>query len=194
MADKEVLDLPADFDQLLRQELSVEPSAAFAARVRARVTGPQYAPWWRARWIPAIGSFATVASIALAVTLPAITRWTAAPSPPPAPAVRLPSIQHPTLSPAMEAQGTAPAPHARRSVALVNVSGLPEVIVDGRQRAALATLFRMMEQGRVSGDSFAATVPVSMEPIAEQVGAIIIAPVFVSAMPPGGVLPYENQR
>ena len=94
----------------------------------------------------------------------------------------------------MEAQGTAPAPHARRSVALVNVSGLPEVIVDGRQRAALATLFRMMEQGRVSGDSFAATVPVSMEPIAEQVGAIIIAPVFVSAMPPGGVLPYENQR
>ena len=73
-------------------------------------------------------------------------------------------------------------------------SGVPEVIVDRRQQAALSTLFRMMEQGRVSGNSFATTVPVSLEPIVDHIGDITVSPVVVSAMPPRGVLPGSNER
>jgi hypothetical protein len=71
---------------------------------------------------------------------------------------------------------------------------MPAVIIDRRQRAALTTLFRMLELGRVSSESFAATVPVSLEPIAEQVPAITVEPVVVSAMPSGGVLPHDSER
>ena len=94
------------------------------------------------------------------------------------------TVQSTTTRRATPRNRTTPAP----------ATDLPVVIVDGRQREALSTLFRMMDQGRVSGDSFAATIPVSMAPIAEQVGAIVVAPVFVSAIPPGGVLPSEPER
>ena len=196
MADKDGVDLPDDFDQLLRQELSVKPSPAFAARIRERVAQPQRSPWWRARWIPALGSFATVAAIAWALLVPALTRVTLPPRPPRAPAVRTASVQQPMASPVVEPQRTVSVSRnePRRSGLHAGGTGLPEIIVDGRQRAALTTLFRMMDQGRVSGDSFAATIPVSIEPIVEQMGAIIVPPVVVSAMPPGGVLQNNYER
>ncbi len=199
MADTDVLDLPYEFDRLLRQELSVEPSPAFAVRVRERVAEQHRTPWWRARWIPAIATAWTLASIAIAVTVPAIARWTSTPVPPGGPVVRVVSVQHPASDPVMSPQpqpSASPVSFTRRP-ASAEVRGrpevIPEVIVDGRQRAALATLFRMMEQGRVSGDSFGATVPVSLEPIADHMGNITVLPVVVSAMPPGGVL-HDNER
>ena len=75
-----------------------------------------------------------------------------------------------------------------------NVRQEPAVIVDGRQRAALAMLFRMVDQGRVDGDSFAGTVAVSLEPIAAQVEAITVPPVVVNGIAPGGVLPNDNEH
>ena len=51
----------------------------------------------------------------------------------------------------------------------------------------------MMDQGRVSGDSFAGTVPVSLEPIVDHMGDITVSPVVVSAMPPRGVL-HNDER
>ncbi len=199
MADNEVLDLPDDFDRLLRQELSVEPSPAFAARVRERAAEQHRTPWWRARWIPAIGAAWTLASIAIAVTVPAIARRTSTPVPPAAPVVRVAGVRHPSPNPVMSVRPQPSGSHVpfTRRPASAEMRGRPEVIsdviVDGRQRAALSTLFWMMEQGRVSGDSFAATVPVSLEPIADHMGEITVAPVVVSAMPPGGVL-HNNER
>ena len=195
MVDKDVLDLTGDLDRLLRQELSLEPSPAFAARVRERIAQADRTRWWRGHWIPAAGSFATVASLALAITVPAITRSTPRPVAPAAPDVRLTSVQparpDPRLFPRIVAS-TAKGSSARRAAARVRPD-LPEVIVDARQGLALATLFRMMEQGRVSGDSFSSTVPVSLEPIADHIGAIAVEPVVVSAMPPGGVLPNSER-
>jgi hypothetical protein len=197
MADRDGVDLPDDLDQLLRQELSIEPSPAFAARVRERVgEGGQRRSWWRARWIPAIGSFATVASIAWALVVPAVTRGTSPPVPPAPPELRLAVVDTPRVEPTMPvtaAAGISRVTPDRRAAARAQEPDLPVVIVDGRQRAALSTLFTMMDQGWVSGDSFAATVPVSMEPIADQVGAITVAPVVVNAIPPGGVLPNKER-
>lgn len=202
MADKEPVDLPGGFEPLLRQELSIEPSPEFAARVRQRVAGQHRTPWWRARWIPAIGTFATVASVVLALIVPAIARWTSVPVPPAAPAIPTGAIARPRPTPLPTESATAVTTvqsattrraTPRNRAALAPATDLPVVIVDGRQREALSTLFRMMDQGRVSGDSFVTTVPVSLEPIVDQMGDITVAPVVVSAMPPRVVL-HNNER
>jgi hypothetical protein len=39
MADKDLVDRPDEWERLLREELALEPSPAFAARVRQRVAG-----------------------------------------------------------------------------------------------------------------------------------------------------------
>ena len=191
MADKDVLELPDELDRLLRQELAIEPSSSFAARVRRHVSEqPQPSPWWRARWIPALGSLATVASIAWALAVPAVVRWTRLPVPPPAPAARATSIHHPSVDPTLvfRTEAARSTLSSTPSTAAMHRDAPPEVLVDGRQRAALSTLLRMMERGSLTAESFAATVPVSLEPIADHLGEITIAPVVVSAMAPGGVL------
>jgi len=207
MADKDLVGLPGDLERLLQQELSIEPSPEFAARVRHSVAEQQGAPWWRARWIPAIGTFATLASLSVAVVVPAIARWMSVPVPPAPPALWLTSVEQPRPNPLHSvsalASPTAPSPTARRGTPRPQTAGLrvssvaadlSAVIVDGRQRAALTTLFRMMDLGRVSSDSFAETVPVSLDPIVDHVGAITVAPVVVSAIQPGGVLPDNSER
>jgi hypothetical protein len=77
-------------------------------------------------------------------------------------------------------------------------SGAAPVIVDARQRAALATMFRMVAQGRLTEEAFAQTMPQSTRPIREQVSPVGIAPVEVSPIAVGGVLRtgtvYESQR
>ena len=200
MADKELVDLPGDFERLLRQELSIEPSPEFAVRVRQRVGEQHRTPWWRARWIPAIGTFATLASIVIALIVPAIARWTSIPTPPAAPAIPTAAVALPRPTPPESATAvtTVQSTTTRRATPRnratpAPATDLPVVIVDGRQREALSTLFRMMDQGRVSGDSFAATVPVSLEPIVDHMGDITVSPVVVSAMPPRGVL-HNDER
>lgn len=193
MADEDDVKVSDEFDALLRQELSIEPSLAFVARVRqcAREQDP---PGWRARRAPALGSLAAVASLAVAVTVPASHRWTSPPLAPAPPALAAAFVQHPSVDEGSmavtpsrsRAKNLGPAPPRRPRV-------FPEVLVDRRQRAALTTWLRMVEQGRLSGDSFAATVPISLEPIADLLGDITVAPVTVSALPPGGVLP-EDER
>lgn len=197
MADKDNLDLFEDFDRLLRQELLIEPSPAFAAGVRQRVDEDLHrSPWWRARWIPAIGSVTTVASLAVAMLIPTVDIRTSAPAPPAAPEPSIVVVEHPRVDPSVPSSRVAVVPRvlpARPDVTRVEPE-LPVVVVDGRHRAALATLFRMMDQGRVSGDLFKATVPVSLDPIADQLGEIVVAPLVVSAIPPGGVLHNDNER
>lgn len=208
MADNERVDLPADFERLLQQELSIEPSPEFAARVRHRIAEQRRTPWWRARWIPAIGTFATIASLTAALVVPAIARWTSVPVPPAPPAIRVASVEQPrpnlpdsvavaaltAAHPPATTPRATPRQQTTRPREGTAATDLPLVIIDDRQRAAMATLFRMMEQGRVSNDSFAATVPVSLDPIVDQVGAITVAPVVVSAIQPGGVLPNNSER
>ena len=201
MADKEFVDLPGDFERLLKQELSIEPSPEFAVGIRQRVAEQQRTPWWRARWIPAIGTFATLASIVIALIVPAIARWTSMPTPPAAPAITTAAAAQPRPTPTelttavtpVQQTSTRRATPPGRTMPAPAATHLPVVIVDGRQREALSTLFRMMDQGRVSGDSFAGTVPVSLEPIVDHMGDITVSPVVVSAMPPRGVL-HNDER
>ncbi len=207
MADKDLVDLPDDFERLLRQELSIEPSPEFAARVRQRVASRterhgggrdgsrpsarlRRLRHWRPRSLSRRSRGGRTGPV-----LPA------------PPAVRVASVEQPRATPqhslsaapvTTAGSATARRPSPRQQTARPEVStvatDLPVVIVDDRQRAALATLFRMMDQGRVSGDSFAATIPVSLDPIVDQVGAITVAPVVVSAIAPGGVLPNNSER
>lgn len=196
MADNERVDLPAEFDALLRRTLAVEPSPAFLPRVRERVSQEGRPSRWMTPWMLAGAVAATAVALAIGISwLPRSPVVHPAPPQAPAPAVAAserPVPPPPTVPRAVPARPrTSPA----RPVLVAHESPAdPVVIVDQRQRAALTTLFQMLELGRVSGDSFAATVPVSLEPIAERVPAITVEPVLVSVMPTGGVLHHDSER
>ena len=207
MADKNDLDLPVAFEQLLRDELSVEPSPAFMAQVRARVGDEaRRRRWWQARLISAFGFCTALASLAVASFVPAPVRWTTPPMPPSPPAVHILAVHSPPRIPLLPSAVSAsayrevPPAGGVRALSAGLYDGTPPsileqtIIVDQRQRAALRTLFTMMEQGRVSGHSFRATVPVSLEPIADGLGEITVTPLVVSALPPGGVMHNDNER
>jgi hypothetical protein len=196
MADNDRVDLPAEFDALLRRTLAVEPSPEFLPRVRERVSQQGRPSRWTAPWLFAATAAAATLALAIGVAwlpgAPAVT-----PAPPAAPAPVVAASARPVPPPPAIPRAASPRPRtipARPVRAAHESPAAPVVIVDQRQRAALGTLFRMLELGRVSSESFAATVPVSLEPIAEQVPAITVEPVVVSAMPWGGVLHHDSER
>lgn len=198
MADDNAVDLPAEFERLLRQELSIEPSPAYAARVRARVgEKARRSSWWRARWIPAIGSAATVASIGWALLVPALSRVAAPPGPPPAPAASQIAVDHGRLDPwtlparvtATSRVGARPAPTER-----VIAADMTVVIVDRKDRVALDRFVTMLQEGRVAEDAFAHTSKPAAFAIEEMLSPIVVTPVAVSSISAGGVLPSETER
>lgn len=196
MADKDVVDFPDDFERLLRQELVVEPSPAFAARVRVQMSDDRPAGSWRV-WVL---SYAAAAVIAVAVLLP-LRRGPVTPSAPrvvPQPPLVTTSTPPPVASvgPPLKTAVSRPLPTSTRSAPLVPPATLeqPGVIVDRGQRAALTALIRMVDQGRLTAEAFAQTSPQSMQPIAEQVVPIGVAPVAVSTITSGGVLQNDSER
>jgi hypothetical protein len=206
MAEIDRVDLPDDFDRLLRQELSIEPSPAFAARVRADASLPvRHRFPWTAWLLPLAG----VAALALAVIV-----WrspagkteqpvaSAIPAPSviatPTPSTLEPRPVTPLSAPVVNAARTLPgaarvSTASRRADPGAAVS-TAAVVVDQSQRAALTALVGMIGQGRLTADAFAQTTPQSTRAIADEVVPIAVPPVTVSAIDPGGVLPNDTQR
>jgi len=203
MAHENHVDLPDDFDALLRQTMSAEPSAEFLPRVRDRIPAqpPRFFSWWR---------FAVVAGPAAAAAL-VLVLWTT-PEPalviiPPAPvAPSAPRVAVTPLEPTVPVIASAPKPRAvprwaparspRTPARVVVPQREAEVVVmvDERQRAALAMLMRLVGDGRLTDEAFAQTTPQSMGAIREQVFPVNVAPVVVSPIAVGGVLWVGAER
>lgn len=196
MADRDLVE-PSEWERLLRQELSIEPSSAFAPRVRQRVAAEPQRSAWRP-WTFALAGVGAAAGV-LAVLLPLTTGTVVPPGAEPVKPTEVP-VSTTARVPLLAATERLEPPPARRKPAAhaervePAPSDLPVVIVDERQRAALRTLFRLIEQGQVSGNAFERTVPVSLEPVADQVTAITVQPVVVNAILPGGVLHDDRER
>ena len=199
MADRQPVDHLAEIDTLLRAELSVEPSHEFLPRVRERIRTEPTPSRWRSLWIIAPLAAAAVVVLAVALSL----RPGDAP-----PAVDLAASR--TLPSEPQVPGPKPPAPSRRASRVPNLeprvpntdyrtpSTEPRtpnagVLIDPRQREALAALVRLANQGALTGESFKLTTqPPAV--IAEQVKAIVVDPVAVSPIAPRGVLPSELER
>jgi hypothetical protein len=198
MAHQDPVDPLSEFDTLLRQELSVEPSNIFLPRVREQIrTEPAGAPWMRLwRFVP----LAAAAALVLAIGVFMLSRATG-PNPEPSPIASAPA---PTQAPAPASPPLRDVPATNLGVRTAS-SGQrttdngqrsakdPEVIVDARQRDALHAFVRMVNQGQLTADAFKQTKPPPLH-IEEEVPIIGVVPVSVSPIVVGGVLQGESGR
>ena len=187
---------PTDFEQLLRREMTIAPSGEFLARVRTRIDEEAFSPRWSWRWlVPLSGAAACTALVVMAMLNgdPATL-----PSPPAAPSLAtvqpIPRHEAPMMQPTRSPVRATPAivPALDRA-AIVSRPEEPVVIVDERQRAALAAFIHVIRDGRVTGHSFAQTTPVSLDPIRDRVKAVEAGPLTVSAILIDGVLQEEHR-
>jgi len=195
MADSERVDLPAEFDALLRRTLAVEPSPAFLPRVRERVREEGRPSRWTVSWVLAGGVATAVLALAIGLTwLPGSP--VVNPAPPGAPTPAMAASARPVPLPAIQpAASPRPRTIPARPVRAAHVSPVaPVVIVDQRQRAALVLFLRMAQQGTLPEETLAQTVPSPNSPMEEQILPIAVEPVAVSPIPVGGVLPSEIER
>ena len=175
-----------DLDALLRRELQVVPSAAFLPGARARVAAERIAggDWpWRAL-VPA-GALVVVCAAVLFV---ALGGRTVTPPVPAAPRLAmLAPIESIPADAALPARAYEPERPARPTPR-TRAEALPQVIVDRRQHAALQSVLAMVEQGALTAEAFAGTIPSSLLPITQDVRPIEVPAVEVSPIPVGGVL------
>jgi hypothetical protein len=195
MVDNRQVDTQLEFETLLREALSVEPSANFLPRVRERINaGPERGFWsWRG-WLA--GSAAAIVCV-VAAAFNAANFSDLRPPAPPSPVLwSVPEMVGPVISAAADVpvstvrQPNPRASHLVRSVA--SFSDLPVVIVDERQRAALNVVLRLVQEGRLTEEAFKQTTPSSLQPIRNQVLPIGVRPVELNAIGDGGVLQSDK--
>ena len=191
MARNTPLDLPDDFDELLRRALAAEPSPEFLPRVRERISAePQRSPWgWPLLFSAASLSIACVCVISLNL----LTRPVAAPPVASAPAVRIaphiaPGVRQDPEALDVPARAPFPVTAGVRDAAVKPAQEQPVVLVDERQRLAFRTLARMLGDGKLTDKAFAQTTPQSLDAIREQIVPVGVAPVTVSPIAVDGVL------
>lgn len=188
---------PMDFEQLLRREMAIEPSAEFLPRVRMRLSAESSPARWHWRWLLPVGAVA-VAGAAFLVANVLTSDPVAAPPAPHAPALAIaqpvPFIEPQSLrlpAGATRDIATRSAPIARRIAGAPAPSDMP-VMVDVHQRTALARLMGIIRDGKLTGESFANTTPVSLAAIRDRVVPVDVAPVTVSPFGGDGVLQRER--
>ena len=188
---------PMAFEQLLRCEMAIEPSAEFLPRVRERLSAESSPARWHWRWLLPVGAVAA-AGVAFLVANVLSSDPAAAPPAPHAPALAIaqpvPVIEPPSLRFSADAtrdivRGSAPI--ARRIAGAPAPSDMP-VMVDVHQRTALARLLGVIRDGQLTGESFANTTPVSLAAIRDRVVPVDVAPVTVSPFAGDGVLQRER--
>ena len=196
MAGDKQIDVPDEFDALLRKALSVEPSAAFLPRVRERISEQPHGVLWN--WPLWLTGAAAAAVFVAAVVVG--TRRDGASAPAAVPQSPVVQEARPIAGPSAPttADPAVPKPSHRRTAAHrtapVASQSLdqPVVIVDERQRAALTVVMRMVNEGRLTDDAFKHTTPPSMQPIRDFVVPIGVKPVELSPIAVGGVLQSEK--
>jgi hypothetical protein len=216
MAHERHVDLLDEFDALLRQTMSVEPSAEFLPRARERVGREPVTPQW-GRWqVLALAASLSVI-VMIAVRMPGGTPQVQAPPHPPV-LTNMQSSNHrgtedtkasslqrknsvPSVLPWLKDVPAAgllppvrPIPASRMSPArATSFEIVPAVVViDKRQRAAVAMVMRLVGEGKLTDEAFAQTTPQSMGAIREQVLPVDVAPLEVSPIAVGGVLQKEE--
>ena len=193
MADDRLVEDP-DLDAVLGQLMAVEPSPGFLPRVRERIAHDRPERSVGIRWL--IGACSTAALVAVAGTLWLSPREVSSPrqltvlSPTP----REPVVLEPPRGHPIARQASHPSAPRLPRTAPPAAAAAPAVIVDERQRSALALLLRMVGDGTLTREAFERTTVPSEAPIREQVPPIGVEPVAVSPMAVGGVLSPEPDR
>lgn len=196
MADQEHVDLH-EFDALLREVMAVEPSAEFLPRVRARVAAERRrsASW---PWIALAAGSVAAALVLLVLSAqtgprivvpPAPRLASAQPAKPPVP--DLDSIAAPPVVPRSPALKSRRVP-ARRAAPPREEA--PVVIVDERQRTALAALIRLVGRGQLTEENFARATPAPVTSIRDQMVPVGVAQLDVRPIVVAGVLSGEAER
>lgn len=192
-------DVLAVVDRELREILSVEPSAGFTDRVRTAVRADQ-AGERSVRWWP-LAAAAVVALVAGSVAFSltgrrdqgttsappsSVVAETAPRSPSPAKAPELPAAAPVVRWPGPAAASTFSGA-ASRSASNVDAESRtlePEVLVDPRQRVALERLLALSRGLPESSEPQRAASDAGVEEL--QVPMVIVEPLDVPALPPGG--------
>jgi hypothetical protein len=201
MADHTPVNLPDEFEALLRDSMAVEPTPQFAARVRQQIELAPRKTRWTWTWLLAAGA---AVAVLLAVVLPMSINEAVSPARPLGPPSQVEAAKvEPRESAAapprtrVEAQRLPVEPrraHTPKSHVVASHeprrSEFPTVMVDPRQRAALTALTRLGWQGTVSEEVLEklAAAPASVP------AAIAVDPLVVSPIAVGGVLQYEIER
>jgi hypothetical protein len=175
---------PLAFERLLRREMAVEPSLEFLPRVRGRIAAEAQPVGWRWRLVLPLG--AIVAACAVLMTAAArsgVDRPPAPDAPPLAGVGPIDGLDVPALELTAMRSSTPLRAAMPRTIRASNAAtdGVP-VIVDQRQRAALALFIDVIRDGRVTDESFAGTKPVSLEAIRDQLTPVQVSPVTVGAI------------
>lgn len=196
MADE--VELP-EFDRLLREELSIEPSPAFLPRVRARIEeaerGSRRAAWLWGWPVWQVASALTIILVAVwfvtrdgtqpSTQVPAGVIANGTPTRevvPPDPSPSAPVAVRPKIP---AAASTQHRPDARARATAAATALEPAVIVDARQRVALREVMALVGAGKLTEESFVPAPPVGVEEI--DVPPIAAGVVPVSASTTGGV-------
>jgi hypothetical protein len=181
--------IEADLDR----EMAVEPSADFAARVRARIREPEHDGGWSVPWKFAAAAVLTIATGVLFVALRDAPTDTVAPAIVDGHDVPLPA---PTLAPS--AVLTSRVPDARsvrvpQRRAATPPSAEPEVLVPPDFRLAIGRAMGMVRAGTLKEEAFptptaadraAAPVEQAAEPVAMVVEELQVPPINLAG---GGV-------
>ena len=198
MAQHEV-DPLREFDDLLQQELSVTPSPEFLSRVREAVRAEPARNRWslfalRSSLFALRGSLISLAAAAVIVLAAGLSLYVGEdqrPTPPASPSIAgfharpaVPNEPAPLPLPKTPSGARRTTNNEQRTTN--SEQRTPEVLVDQRQRAALVSMLRLINQGQVTEDSFKTTTPAPAE--------IGVDPVAVSPIVVGGVLPSESDR
>jgi hypothetical protein len=185
-----------DFERLLRREMTVAPSAEFLARVRTRIDTEQMSRSWPWRWLVPVSAIAAACAVFAVLTLSgtgAITLPAAPGGPSLATAQPIQMLEAPvTRSSPLPVRAVASGRVSDRG-AIVSRADEPVVIVDERQRAALAAFIHVIRDGRITHESFAQTLPVSLDPIRDRVLPVEARPLTVSTIFVDGVLQEEHR-
>jgi hypothetical protein len=192
--DEKYVDLPAEFERMLRDTMTVEPSPAFLPRVRQRVAVEQVAPRWSWRYLAL--PVATAAVLVVALMPRGADDVSVRPPEIQAPTVMAGLPDLPPLSAALPSPVTPAGPRqpARLPVAARTIErepgfgDPPAVVVDERQRRALYGLMQLVANGRLPEDAFAENGGASLVPLANGVVEIAVLPMQVSPIDVGGVM------
>jgi len=185
--------LLAFVDSELRGVMSTEPSAGFAERVSIAVRAGQVEAGSRGWW--PLAAAAVIALVSGAVVLgPTSRREAGTPSAPPPVVAEKP--RHPPTAPAIAPPADRPvvrsATRAARlpmpeTYAAASSPPEPEVLVDPRQRVALARFLVLARASQESGGNGPRISAAVLEELL--VPMVIVEPLEVPALPTGGGVP-----
>jgi hypothetical protein len=163
--------IEADLDR----EMAVEPSADFAARVRARIREPEHDGGWSLPWRFAAAAVLTIATGVLFATLRDVPTDTGAPAIVAGHDVELPAANMPAIVALSRAPDAGPAsirrpeekatfgPRIPRPGSRIHRAAEPEVLVPDDLKLAIGRVMEMVRAGTLNAQVFSTPAPARTE-------------------------------